>query len=89
MLESAVWRVDPGRGKLLVVRRQPEAAGGKGSTAGKVCGGSPGHHVSEAPLLSGAQRAGPPFHRLSPPAGLASLSNGRGAQLSRLTRPSS
>ena len=76
VLESEVWRVDLGRGWLLAVGRQPGTARGKGSTAGKVGGGRPGHQGSGAPLLSGEQRAGPPLQCPSPPTGLASLGSG-------------
>ena len=72
VLESRVWRADPGRGQLLAVKRQPEGTGLRSSTTGKVCGRSPGHHRSKVPLLSGAQGVGPtlqpplPTHRPLP-----------------------
>ena len=60
VLESGVWRVDPERAQLLAVRRWPGAAGGRGSTAGRVYGGDLGCQGCEVPLLSGMQGTGPP-----------------------------
>lgn len=64
VLESGIWRVDPGRGQLLAVKRQPEGTGVKSSTTRKVCGRNPGHYRSKASLLSGVQGVGSP---LQPP----------------------
>ena len=89
MPESGIWRVDPGRGWLLVVGRQHGAAEGKGSMARKVGGESLGHQGSGAPLLSGAQLAGLPWWHPSPPAGPTTLGSGTGAHLIGLTLPSS
>ena len=86
--ESGVWRVDPGRGWLLAVRRWSVAAGGRGSMARKVGGGGSGNQGSGVPWLSGTQRAGPPLLCPSPSAGPVSLGSGRGAHLSRLAHPS-
>ena len=61
VLESGVWSMDPGRGHLLAVKRQPEGTGVRSSTTGKVCRKSPGHHRSKASFLSGAQGVGPPL----------------------------
>ena len=89
VLESGVWSMDPRRGQLLAVRRQPEGTGVRSSTTRKVCGKRPGHHRSKALLFSGAQGVGLP---LQPPPHLlasASVGTGRETHLSRLTRPSS
>ena len=42
MLESWVWRMDPGRRQVLAVKRQPEGTGLMNSTTGKVCEIKPG-----------------------------------------------
>ena len=72
-----------------MVRRWPEAAWKKGSTARKVGGGGLGHQGSGVSLFSDVQRAEPLLQSPSLPASLASLCSGRGAHLSRLTCPSS
>ena len=88
VLESGVWRVDPGRGHLLSVKRQPEGTGARNSTTGKVCG-SPGHCRSKAPLLSGAQGRGGQGNPLPHPSVPASTGTGRVTHLSRIALPSS
>lgn len=40
VLESGVWRVDPGRGQLLLVRKEPGAVRRRGFTAGRIGGGA-------------------------------------------------
>ena len=65
VLEHGVWRADPARKMLLVVRKQPEGMGLRGSANKNACGGSPDHHRSKAPLLNNVQRAGPPLQTLS------------------------
>ena len=83
VLESGVWRTDPGRGQLLAVKRQPEGTGVKSSTTGKVCGKNPGHHRSKASLLSGVQGQSCHYNPFPhPPASLASEGTGRGSYLS-------
>ena len=84
VLESGVQSADPGRGQLLAVKRQPEGAGVRSSTTGKVCRRSPGKHRNKVSLLSGTQGAGPP---LQPPS--ASMGTGRDTHLSRLAPCSS
>ena len=69
VLESGVWRLDPGSGQLLAVKRQPEGTGVRNSMTRKFCGRSLGHHRNKAPLLSSVQGVGLPLHPLSPPTG--------------------
>ena len=73
VLENGAWSVDPERGPLLAVKRQPEGTGVRSSTTGNVCSKSLGHDKSKASLLSGMQGAGPPLQPLSPPASFFSL----------------
>ena len=73
MLESGVWSMNPGRGQLLTVKRQPEGTGVRSSTTGKVCRKGPAHHRSKASLLSGVQGAESPLQHFSPPAGFFSF----------------
>ena len=89
VLESGVWSVDPGRGQLLAVKRQPEGTGVRSSTVRKVCRSSLGHHRGKASLLSGMQGAEPPLQPLShPSASSTSTGTGRGSHWSGPTYPS-
>ena len=85
-MESRVWRVDPGRGQLLAVKRQHEGIGVRSSTTGNVFRRSYrntsdfsrrsyrttslGHYRSKVPLLSGMQGGVPPLQPPSLPASL-------------------
>lgn len=40
VLESGIWRVDPRRGQLLVVGKEPGAVRRRGATAGRIGGGA-------------------------------------------------
>ena len=60
VLKCGVKRVDLGKGLLLAAWRWPEGTGVRTSAAGNASGGSVDCLGSEAPLLSGTQRAGPP-----------------------------
>lgn len=59
VLEYGVWRVNPGRGQLLDVKRQPEGTGV--SLTRKVSGGNLGHHRIKVLLLSGMEGVGQPL----------------------------
>lgn len=66
MLKCGVRRADLGKGLMLTAWRQPEGKGTRSSTAGNAPGRGAVYLGSEAPLLSGAQGAGPPSWTLSP-----------------------
>ena len=65
--------MDPGRGQMLAVKRQPEGTGVRHSTTGKVCGKSLGRHRSKVSTLSDMQEVGLPLQPFSPPASFFGL----------------
>ena len=65
VLELGVWRTDPERGLLLIVRRQPEGSEMRSCANRSVHGGNLDRHRGETRLLSDVQGAGPLLQPLS------------------------
>ena len=89
VLEHGVWRVGPGKGQLLAVKRQPEGMGVRSSTTGKFA--EEARDTIEARchcwvVCKGQGRHCSPLPHAPAP---ASAGISRGACLSSLTHPSS
>ena len=81
VLESGVWNMDPGRGQLLAVKRQPKGTGVRSSTNGKVYRKSLGYHRSKLSLLMAHKGQGHQYNPFSLlPASLAFTVTGRDSQ---------
>lgn len=65
VLELGVRRLDPEKGLLLIVKRQPEGLGMRSCANRSVHGGNLDCHRGEAQLLSDVQGAGPLLQPLS------------------------
>ena len=70
VLESGVWRVDPGRWQLLAVNRQPEKTGATAPQLGKFVGKVQNTIEARHHSWSGMQGPGPPLNPPSPPSDL-------------------
>ena len=85
VLKCGVWRADPGRGMLWVVRRHPEGTGVREELYKLEClWRKTEPPESRVPLLSDAHREDPTLPPLSPCAGPSSHSTRKGHHLGGL-----
>ena len=85
VLKCGVWRADPGRGMLWVVRRHPEGTGVREELYKlEYLWRKPEPPESRVPLLSDAHREDPTLPPLSPCAGPSSPSIRKGRHLGGL-----